>query len=150
MLVVAASTSDCTSVFQLPIHCAVAPAATLSICAASAGRVCRQASAVDAAEEWGFTQSWAPARTFAPVVVVDVEAGFPIEGDRGLFASPEHPASTTARHVAKARDGMVMLKKRGGANRPTCRSLRARGASGSWHEVHAVTGLNNVTDVTST
>src|SRR5258708_22967173 len=55
-------TSAWTLVFQLPIHLADGALASLSICAASAGRVVRHASAVLRALDEGSTHSVDPMR----------------------------------------------------------------------------------------
>ena len=124
IVVVAASTSDCTLVFQFPIHRAVAPAATLLICVASAGRVRRHASAVCFALEYGFTQKVAPARAL-PVVGVE-GAGVDVSGvlrdrdvqlssmgDEMFVASPEQAARSTRAESATGarapRETEVML-----------------------------------------
>src|SRR5438270_14005497 len=95
------------SPLQPPSHCACAPAATLSSCAASAGRVSRHESAACFAFEFGLIQNAAPAMGL-PVTGsggAGVESVGPVVGfvppflflasivPSGEVASPEHAAS---------------------------------------------------------
>src|SRR5690349_7810172 len=104
IVVVAASTSACTFVFQLPIHRAVGCAATLSICRASAGRVTRQPSAVLRAFEYGSTHSVAPAsRLGASGLTVGgggAGTGASLTLRRARSASEEAPVSESPEQAA--------------------------------------------------
>src|SRR6478672_3962543 len=104
IVVVAASTSAWTFVFQLPIQRAVGWAATLSICTASAGRVTRQASAVLRALEYGSTQSVAPARRLGASGLTfgggGAGTGASLTRRRARSASDEAPVSESPEQAA--------------------------------------------------